>query len=150
MPWDLGERGLDRRDVIDSGVRPGVALTQQIRQRLTRASLPVISERLQRVEPEPLLNVGAACSFSLWAVISVASRSMTNGRSALALWPGACTPARAQARARAAARAASIAFDVRGVSAARASIVRETVGPRLPTRLTAQHRDISQAVTTEG
>ena len=41
---------------------------------------------------------------------------------------GACCPASPQARSRAAARAAWIAFSAAGASAARASIVRDTVG----------------------
>jgi hypothetical protein len=78
--------------------------------------------------PNPRLNVGAACSFSECAVTRVASMSMTSGAAAFVSWSGACSPASSHTAARAAARAVLIAFSTAGASAARASIVRETVG----------------------
>jgi len=61
-------------------------------------------------------------------VTSVASRSMTNGAAADTSWSGACTPANVHTLARAAALAALIAAIAAGASAARAVIVRDTVG----------------------
>jgi hypothetical protein len=78
--------------------------------------------------PNPRLNVGAACSFSEWAVTSVASMSMASGCSALIHRSGACSPAKDHTRARAAALAAWIAFNTLAASAASAVIVRDTVG----------------------
>lgn len=78
--------------------------------------------------PNPRLNVAAAFSFSLCAVTSVASTSMINGDAASTAWSGPCWPASAHARARAAARAVLIALNAAGTSAAKAVIVRETVG----------------------
>jgi hypothetical protein len=79
-------------------------------------------------KPKPRLNVGAACSFSEWAVTSVASTSMTSGRAASVSWSGACFPASDQARRRATERAAWIAASAAAESPARVSISRDTVG----------------------
>jgi hypothetical protein len=78
--------------------------------------------------PKPRLNVRAACSFSLCAVTSVASTSMTSGRAASTPWSGACSPASAHALRRATARAALIVVSVTGASAANVSTSRDTVG----------------------
>jgi hypothetical protein len=48
----------------------------------------VVAERPQRVVPNPRLNVGAAPSYSLWAVTRVASTSMISGLSASMSWSG--------------------------------------------------------------
>lgn len=62
-------------------------------------------------------------------------------------------PAKAQARSRAVARAARIAVNARTGSAARRSITRDTVGVggdrAEQLRLSAQHRDVGQAVPTQ-
>jgi len=47
-------------------------------------------------KPNPRLNVGAAHSFSEWALIKVASTSITSGREASMSWSGACSPANCQ------------------------------------------------------
>ena len=76
-------------------------------------------------KPKVFFQVGAACSFSEWAITIVASRStVTSPPSA----PGAFSPASAHARSRAAARADRMAFSARGRSAARALTSRDTTG----------------------
>ena len=77
--------------------------------------------------PNPRLNVGAACSFSEWAVTRVASTSITSGTLASMNWSGARSPASVHARARADARAVSIAARTAVASPANAAIVRDTV-----------------------
>ena len=52
-------------------------------------ALPWSAKASSGWNPKPFLYVGLACSFSLWAVTSVASRSMTSGSAAVAPWPGA-------------------------------------------------------------
>jgi hypothetical protein len=79
-------------------------------------------------KPKPRLNVGAADSFSEWAVTRVASTSITNGEAALASWLGACSLASDHALARALARAEASAANAAGASAASVSISRDTVG----------------------
>jgi hypothetical protein len=48
----LGQRGVEHRDVIDHGVRPGLPRTQQLSQGFPGPTGPVIGEGQQRVEPE--------------------------------------------------------------------------------------------------
>ena len=68
-------------------------------------------------KPKPCLNVGAAGSFSLWAVTRAASMSITSGRPASVSRSGACSPANAQAAARAVAHAEAICGQCgRGIS----------------------------------
>ena len=101
-------------------------------------------------KPNVFFQVGAACSFSEWAITMVASRStVTRPPSA----PGASSPASAQARSRAAARAARIAFSARGPSAASVAdqpghhrVRRDRPGQ---VRLLPQHRDVGQAVPAQ-
>ncbi len=87
---------------------------QRIPVDISGSRLFMVDEREQRVNPYPSLNVGAACSFSEYAVISVASRSITNGAARDAPAFGACSPANAQARSRAACLAVSIAASNHG------------------------------------
>jgi len=76
-------------------------------------------------KPKDFFQVGAACSFSEWAITMVASRStVTSPPSA----PGAASPASAQTRSRAAARAARTAFSARGRSPASWLTSRDTTG----------------------
>jgi hypothetical protein len=52
----LGQRGAQHGDVVDDGVRAGVARPQQERQGLPGALLPVVEERPQWVEDEAALE----------------------------------------------------------------------------------------------
>ncbi len=69
--------------------------------------------------------MGLAWSFSEWAITTVASRSIVTR---LPSWPGAFSPASAQACSRAAALAARIAFSACGPSAASIATSRDTTG----------------------
>ena len=74
---------LTTRDVVGGGVRAGVSLAQQASPAAHRCpSAPWSTNAHSGWKPNPRLNVGAACSLSECAVISVASVSMTSGRSA--------------------------------------------------------------------
>jgi hypothetical protein len=92
-PGELAQRVPKHLNVVGGGVAAGVARTQQQRQRLAGAVRTVIDEHGQRVEAEPPLNVGRACSFSLCAVTRVASASTTSGRAASVPVSGALSPA---------------------------------------------------------
>lgn len=76
---DLRERLTDDEQVFGRGVRPRVPRPQQHRDRSAGAGRDVVKERAQRIEPEPALCVAAGCYFSLCAVTSIGSRSMTSG-----------------------------------------------------------------------
>ena len=64
-----------RLDVVGGGVRPCVPGAQDDGQRLPVPVCPVVGPGGHRVEPNVFFPVGAACSFSEWAMTMVASRS---------------------------------------------------------------------------
>jgi len=76
--------GLGDLDVISGGVRPGVAFPEEHRDGFAGATGAVVNPRSDRVVTETTLESRCCQSFSLCAVIRVASRSMISGSLAVA------------------------------------------------------------------
>lgn len=110
---------------------------------LSRPNRPVaavIHERAQGVVAEPALEYW--CSFSLWTLIRMASRSMPSGFFALTPAAEEWPPAKSQIRSRAAWRAREIAVITAGASSVRVVGMREIAGDEAtsPNR-PGSHRD---------
>ena len=124
----LGERGAGHADVVGGGVGAGVPRPQQDGQRLAAALGAVVDERPQRMVAEPALERRRRLLLLRVGGDQGGVHVDDQRRRGVGAVVGGVLAGQRPHRARAVARAVSIAASAAGASAARASIVRETVG----------------------